>query len=119
MLLFQRQKLDEIVSEKLEWVNYKATPWERVEDKPESQRRQLSYSLNRQISQCGSKVSCVQQKTVAADMMSCTIEEIMTLHDVPFGEHFQVCLSACHSSISKTSGRQELEWDKAPWIGCF
>ncbi|CAM6037416.1 unnamed protein product [Sphagnum compactum] len=90
LLLFQRQKLDEIVSEKLGWVNYKATPWERVEDKPESQRRQLSYSLNRQISQCGSKVSCVQQKTVAADMMSCTIEEIMTLHDVPFGEHFQV-----------------------------
>jgi hypothetical protein len=89
--VFQNKDLDERVHEKLGLVDYKSTGWESVEQKPGVQRRQESYTLNRQISQFGSKVSCIQQITVTSeDAKKIVIDDMLTLHDVPFGDHFQV-----------------------------
>lgn len=83
-------KMDKSVNEKLGIVNYNSTPWELVEKKSGVQRRQISYNLNKKLSQFGSKVSCIQQQTASDDKKKLTIDEILTLHDVPFGDHFQV-----------------------------
>ncbi len=89
--VFQNKDLNERVHEKLGLVDYKTTGWESVEQKPGVQRRQESYTLNRQISQFGSKVSCIQQITVTSeDAKKIVIDDMLTLHDVPFGDHFQV-----------------------------
>jgi hypothetical protein len=94
--LFEKGKLEEVVAEKMGYVNWKSSAWERVDGQQGFvERRQFSYNLNRQISQFGSKVSCIQQRTIAENMKSCVFDEVFTLHDVPFGDHFQVPLS-CH-----------------------
>ncbi|KAG0631154.1 hypothetical protein M758_1G231500 [Ceratodon purpureus] len=94
MTLFEKGGLEEVVAEKMGYVNYVSTPWERLDSHHGPQnnvlRRQISYHLNRQISQFGSKVSCIQQKTISENMKSCVVDEVLTLHDVPFGDHFQV-----------------------------
>jgi hypothetical protein len=66
------------------------TPWEHVEERIGAHRRRASYSLNRQISQFGTKVTCIQQQTVSDDLKKLVTNEILTLHDVPFGEYFEV-----------------------------
>lgn len=83
-------RMDKSVNEKLGIVNYSSTPWELVEKKSGVQRREISYNLNKKLSQFGSKVSCIQQQTASDDKKKLTIDEILTLHDVPFGDHFQV-----------------------------
>lgn len=94
MTLFEKGGLEEVVAEEMGYVNYVSGPWERLDSQHGAQnnvfRRQISYVLNRQISQFGSKVSCIQQKTISENMKSCIIDEVLTLHDVPFGDHFQV-----------------------------
>jgi len=94
MTLFERGGLEQTVAEKMGYVDYVSSPWERLDSQHGAQnnvlRRQISYHLNRQISQFGSKVSCVQQKTSSENMKSCVVDEVLTLHDVPFGDHFQV-----------------------------
>lgn len=84
------ERMDKSVNEKLGIVNYSSTPWELVEKKSGVKRRQISYNLNKKLSQFGSKVSCIQQQTSSDDKKKLTIDEILTLHDVPFGDHFQV-----------------------------
>jgi len=100
--VFQNKDLDERVHEKLGLVDYKSTVWESVEQKPGVQRRQESYTLNRQISQFGSKVSCIQQITVTSeDAKKIVIDDMLTLHDVPFGDHFQVQVRREIETMSK------------------
>lgn len=82
---------DRHVSEKLGLSKYESSPWEVVDGKIGIQRRHRSYRLNRLITQFGSTISSIQQKTVSTDSKKLIINEILTLHDVPFGEHFQVC----------------------------
>lgn len=81
------------VNEKLGLSNYENSPWEVVDGKTGIERRHRSYRLNRLITQFGSKISCIQQKTISIDSKKLIINEILTLHDVPFGDHFQVCSS--------------------------
>lgn len=90
MSLFEQGGLEEAMAEKMGYLNYVSTPWERLEGQNGVQRRHTSYHLNRQISQFGSKVSCIQQRTMSDSMKSCVLDEVITLHDVPFGDHFQV-----------------------------
>ncbi|KAG0621016.1 hypothetical protein M758_4G261700 [Ceratodon purpureus] len=90
MTLFDKGPLEEVVAEKVGYMNYVSASWDRLDSQPGVQRRQVSYQLNRQINQFGSKVSCIQQKTVSDDLDSCVLDEVLTLHDVPFGDHFQV-----------------------------
>lgn len=90
MILFDKGKLEEVVAERMGYVNYESSSWERVDNQPGVQRREISYQLNRQISQFGSKISCVQQKTSSDSSKVFVIDEVLTLHDVPFGDHFEV-----------------------------
>ncbi|CAK9278846.1 unnamed protein product [Sphagnum jensenii] len=100
--VFKNKDLDERVHEKLGLIDYKSTGWENVEQKPGVQRRQESYTLNRQISQFGSKVSCIQQITVTSeDAKKIVIDDMLTLHDVPFGDHFQVQVRREIETMSK------------------
>jgi hypothetical protein len=81
------------VNKKLGLSNYESTPWEVVDGKTGTYRRSCSYRLNRLITQFGSKISCIQQKTISTNSKKLIINEILTLHDVPFGDHFQVSSS--------------------------
>lgn len=90
MTLFDKGPLEEVVTEKMGYMNYVSASWDRLDGQPGVQRRQISYQLNRQITQFGSKVSCIQQKTISDNLESCVLDEVLTLHDVPFGDHFQV-----------------------------
>ena len=78
------------VNEKLGLSNYEGSPWEVADGKTGIQLRHRSYRLNRLITQFGSKISCIQQKSISSDSKKLIINEILTLHDVPFGDHFQV-----------------------------
>lgn len=100
MSLFEKGGLEEAVAEKMGYINYVSTPWERLEGQNGVQRRHTSYHLNRQISQVGSKVSCIQQKTTSDSMKFYVLDEVITLHDVSFGDHFQV-FGILHGTQSK------------------
>lgn len=89
--IFVDDQKEHIVNEKLGLSNYESSPWEVVDGKTGIQRRHRSYKLNRLITQFGSKISSIQQKTLSPDSKKLIINEILTLHDVPFGDHFQVC----------------------------
>lgn len=95
---------DRHVNEKLGLSTYESSPWEVVDGMIGIQRRHLSYRLNRLITQFGSKISSIQQKTLSTDSKKLIINEILTLHDVPFGEHFQVRPPwlQFHASFSQT-----------------
>lgn len=79
-------------------LNYHTTPWERLADKPNVERRQVSYKYCPRLCRFGSTVTCSQQKTVGDDKKLAVVEEILTLHDVPFGDHFQVVTYLCWKS---------------------
>jgi hypothetical protein len=84
-------KKDHAISEKLGLSNYESSPWEPVDSKNTAvQRRHRRYRLNRLITQFGSNISSIQQKTLSSDSKKLIINEILTLHDVPFGDHFQI-----------------------------
>lgn len=83
-------KVDLSISEKLGLAEYRATPWDHVEETIGAHQRELSYKLNRQISQFGSRVSCNQQQVVTDDLKKLVIKEVLRYHDMPFGDHFEV-----------------------------
>ncbi|EFJ15178.1 hypothetical protein SELMODRAFT_118690 [Selaginella moellendorffii] len=87
VLLYEKENLEEKVMEKLGCMNYTVSPWE---NEGPGQRRQVNYRLNRQMCQFGSIVSGVQQKVVSSNHLTASVDEILTLHDVPFGDNFQI-----------------------------
>ncbi|KAG0591890.1 hypothetical protein KC19_1G209800 [Ceratodon purpureus] len=87
---FTDDQKERSVNEKLGLSNYESSPWEIVDGKTGIQRRHRSYRLSRLITQFGSQISGIQQKTISIDSKKLIINEILTLHDVPFGDHFQI-----------------------------
>lgn len=83
-------EVDESISEKLGFDGYRANPWDHVEEKTGAHRRNLTYTLNRRVSQFGSKVSCIQQQEVSDDLKNLVIKEVLTYHDMPFADYFEV-----------------------------
>lgn len=88
--------MDQSIFEKLGFADYKANPWEHVEETTGAHRRQLNYTLNRQISQFGCKVSCIQQQEVSDDLRKLVTKEVLTYQDMPFADHFEVCAFSFH-----------------------
>ncbi|KAL3687800.1 hypothetical protein R1sor_014109 [Riccia sorocarpa] len=88
--LLEKGELHKHVMQLFGVTNYKSSHWEMVGDDPEVKRRQVSYTLNRQQCRFGSAVTSIQQKTLSDDSHKALLEEVLTLHDVPFGDHFQV-----------------------------
>ncbi|XP_043723254.1 C2 and GRAM domain-containing protein At5g50170 isoform X2 [Telopea speciosissima] len=90
MRLFDGDTLEHSVMGKSGCLNYATTPWEAV--KPEFYERDISYKFNRHVSIFGGEVTSTQQKFPIADGNGWMVDEIMTFHEVPFGDHFHVHL---------------------------
>lgn len=88
----QKKETEVRVSEQLGMTNFLSTEWEEVEDDAGQKRLQRStkYVLSRQVSSFGSSISAFQQKYVSPDGTFATLEEAITMHNVPFGDHFRV-----------------------------
>lgn len=101
-MIYEKEKLDEKIAEKAGWLNYDATPWECVGGDAVQQRR-VTFKLSNQISLFETNVTCVQQKTKQADEHALFVDELLTLHDVPFGDNFQIRVRKEMVDISSTS----------------
>ncbi|KAH9776390.1 C2 and GRAM domain-containing protein [Citrus sinensis] len=88
MEMFDGGKLEHQVMEKSGCHNYVTTPWDLV--KPGVCERHLSYRFNRHVSIFGGEVTCTQQKSPLASGEGWIVNEVMSLHDVPFDDHFRV-----------------------------
>ncbi|XP_006476881.2 C2 and GRAM domain-containing protein At5g50170 isoform X3 [Citrus sinensis] len=88
MEMFDGGKLEHQVMEKSGCHNYITTPWDPV--KPGVCERHLSYRFNRHVSIFGGEVTCTQQKSPLASGEGWIVNEGMSLHDVPFDDHFRV-----------------------------
>ena len=84
------------VAESLGMTNFQASAWEATEEEGGGKfQRVVKYELNRQTCAFGSTVTAIQQRWSSEDVA--LIEEVITLHDVPFGDSFQVsgvCIEA-------------------------
>jgi hypothetical protein len=74
-------------------LDYTATPWE--ETKPGVLERHASYKFNRYMSIFGGEVASTQLKSTSEDGDGWTVYDVMTLHNVPFGDYFRVCKLCC------------------------
>ncbi|OVA20611.1 C2 calcium-dependent membrane targeting [Macleaya cordata] len=88
--MFDGGNLEHKVMMKSGCVNCTTTPWEAV--KPDVYERHICYKFNRHVSIFGGEVTSTQQKTSTDDGKGWNVDEVMTLHDVPFGDHFRVHL---------------------------
>ncbi|KAL6524530.1 hypothetical protein OROHE_016201 [Orobanche hederae] len=88
MKMFDGGELEHKVMSKSGCLNYMTTSWEPVTSS--LQERRVSYKFSRQISIFGGEVTCTQQKSPLPDDGGWVVNEIMTLHNVPFGDHFRV-----------------------------
>ncbi|KAI3820730.1 hypothetical protein L1987_08278 [Smallanthus sonchifolius] len=52
--------------------------------------KELPINFNRRVSSFGGDVTCTQQKSPITGGKGWTVNESMSLHDVPFGDHFYV-----------------------------
>ncbi|CAD6260528.1 unnamed protein product [Miscanthus lutarioriparius] len=71
-------------------LDYSATPWDAV--RPGVLERHVSYKFNRYMSIFGGEVVSTQLKFPAEDGGGWTIHDVITLHNVPFGDYFRVHL---------------------------
>ncbi|XP_038895524.1 C2 and GRAM domain-containing protein At5g50170 isoform X2 [Benincasa hispida] len=99
MEFFEGGKLEHRVMEKSGCLNYMTTPWEFV--KPNILERRISYQFNHDISIFEGKVTCIQQKfpmtgaDAGSDEEEWVLNEVMSLHDVPFGDCFRIHFRYC------------------------
>ena len=88
MAMFDGGDLEHKVMARSGCLNYATTTWEPAS--PDVFARRLCYKFNRHISIFGGEVICTQTKYPIVDAKGWIINEIMALHDVPFGDHFRV-----------------------------
>ncbi|CAL5068449.1 unnamed protein product [Urochloa decumbens] len=98
-------------------LDYSATPWEAA--RPGVVERHVSYKFNRYMSIFGGEVVSTQLKFPAEDGGGWTIHDVVTLHNVPFGDYFRVHLRYNVQSVTSEapSSRSEIlvgiEWLKS------
>ncbi|KAL3642319.1 hypothetical protein CASFOL_013134 [Castilleja foliolosa] len=88
MKMFDGGELEHKVMSKSGCLNYATTVWENVTS--DVQERRVSYKFSRRISIFGGEVTCTQQKSPLPNSVGWVVNESMTLHNVPFGDHFRV-----------------------------
>lgn len=89
MEMFEGGMLEHKVMEKSGCLNYATTSWDPLNSGVF--KRHMSYRFSRHVSIFGGEVTCTQQKSPLANDEGWIINEIMSLHDVPFDDHFRVC----------------------------
>ncbi|CAK9137549.1 unnamed protein product [Ilex paraguariensis] len=88
MEVFDGGNLEHEVMGKSGCLNYVTTTWEP--GTPDAFERHLSYKFNRRVSIFGGEVTSTQQKAPIPNDGGWIVNETMTLHNVPFGNHFRV-----------------------------
>lgn len=88
MELFSGSRLEIKIMSKVGCLDYSVTPWEMVQ--PNAFKRQVSYKFNRYMSIFGSEVVSTQLKLPSSIGNGWIINDDMSLHNVPFGDHFKV-----------------------------
>lgn len=88
MEMFEGRNLEYKIMEKSGCLNYTTSSWEQIS--PCAFARHLSYRFSSHVSNFGGEVTCTQEKTPLADDQGWTVNEVMTLHDVPFSNNFRV-----------------------------
>ncbi|KZV34749.1 hypothetical protein F511_00651 [Dorcoceras hygrometricum] len=87
-VMFDGGDLEHRVMTKSGCLNYVTTTWETVA--PGILERLVSYKFSRHISIFGGDVASTQQKLCLENEGGWVVNEIMTLRNVPFGDHFRV-----------------------------
>lgn len=90
MKIFGGGEMERKIMEKSGCLNYASTTWESK--KPGIYERRVSYKYNHTVSVFGGGVTCSQQKSPAPNDEGWILNDIVALHDVPFGDHFRVSL---------------------------
>ncbi|KAJ3697009.1 hypothetical protein LUZ61_000714 [Rhynchospora tenuis] len=90
MEIFSGSNLETKIMSKVGCLDYSVSPWEAVQ--PNAFKRQVSYKFNRYMSIFGSEVISNQLKSPSLVGNGWTINDVMSLHNVPFGDHFKVHL---------------------------
>lgn len=91
MGVFDGGPLETRTMSKVGCLDYTATPWEQT--KPGVLERHASYKFNRYMSIFGGEVVSTQLKSPSEDGAGWMVHDVMTLHNVPFGDYFRVHLS--------------------------
>ncbi|PIA26434.1 hypothetical protein AQUCO_09300023v1 [Aquilegia coerulea] len=86
MELFNGGDIECKVMEKVGCVDYSHTSWELV--KSDMYQRQVCFKFHKHISRYGGEVTSTQQKYTSSNSDRWVVEEVMTLHGVPFGDYF-------------------------------
>ncbi|KAK1294002.1 C2 and GRAM domain-containing protein [Acorus calamus] len=86
--IFDGGNLEQKIMAKAGCLNYTTSPWELV--KSDVYERHVRYKFSRHVSIFGGGVTSTQQKTSRPDGDGWVIDEVMTLHEVPFSDHFRV-----------------------------
>lgn len=119
MELFEGGDLEKKIMDKVGCLNYSVTQWEAV--RPNVYDRDIRYKFNRHMSIFGGEAVSSQQKTPTADGNGWIVDEVMTIHNVPFGDHFRVCFvhrdstyvldfqSLSHSLVGSAAGPFEIQ----------
>ncbi|KAF6145125.1 hypothetical protein GIB67_013476 [Kingdonia uniflora] len=84
--LFSGGDIECKVMEKVGCLDYSHTPWELM--KPDLYQRQICYKFDKQISCYGGEVTSTQQRSTFSDRKGWVVEEVMTIHGVPYGDYF-------------------------------
>ncbi|CAF2320685.1 unnamed protein product [Brassica napus] len=90
MKIFGGGEMERKIMEKSGCLNYASTTWESK--KPGIYERRVSYKYNHTVSVFGGGVTSSQQKSTAPNDEGWILNDIVALHDVPFGDHFRVHL---------------------------
>ncbi|XP_076903228.1 C2 and GRAM domain-containing protein At5g50170-like [Bidens hawaiensis] len=90
MEIFKGGDFEHKVMGKLCCLNYSTTDWEPVTGRSDTLERRLCWKFNKGVSSFGGDVTCTQLKLPITDGKGWTVNETMSLHDVPFGDHFYV-----------------------------
>ncbi|KAK9117298.1 hypothetical protein Sjap_016245 [Stephania japonica] len=90
MEMFDGDSFEHGIMMKLGCLNYTTTPWEAVE--PDTYQRHVCYKFNRHVSVFGGEVTSTQKKSPIADSEGWVLDDIISLHHVPFGDHIRVHL---------------------------
>ncbi|KAL8160829.1 hypothetical protein V2J09_012318 [Rumex salicifolius] len=100
MELYNGGDVEQRLMEKVGCLNYSCSPWELLND---VHQRQICYKFDKRVSSYRGEVTSTQQRSSLPDKNGWLIEEVMTLHGIPFGEYFNLHLRYQVEGISKKS----------------